>query len=40
VNLNSEIVAAIESLPLVDRHLHGSLTVDIDRDGLESVITE
>lgn len=40
MSLNSETVAAIESLQFVNHYLHSSLTVDLDRDELESVITE
>ena len=38
--VNAEIVAAIESLPLIDHHVHGVLTADLDREAFESVITE
>ena len=38
--LNSKVVDAIESLALLDHHVHGTLTTSVDREGLESIITE
>lgn len=34
------LVAAIEELNLLDHHVHGTLSTPLDRDQLESVITE
>lgn len=34
------IVEALDQLRLIDHHVHGTLRVDLDREGLESVITE
>ncbi|MBX6721654.1 MAG: amidohydrolase, partial [Dactylosporangium sp.] len=34
------LAAELESLPLIDHHVHGACTVDLDRGALEQLLTE
>lgn len=36
----ADLAAAVAAVPLVDHHVHGALTGDLDRAGFEQVITE
>ena len=40
MDLIPEIVDELESLALIDHHVHGTLTSNLDREGLEAVFTE
>jgi predicted TIM-barrel fold metal-dependent hydrolase len=35
-----ELVEAVDALPLVDHHVHGVVSAELDRAGLEAMITE
>jgi predicted TIM-barrel fold metal-dependent hydrolase len=35
-----ELLAAFDELPLIDHHVHGVVRTDVDRTGLESLISE
>ena len=35
-----DIVSALEDLALIDHHVHGALRIELDREGLEEVMTE
>ena len=37
---DSELVQAIDELPLVDHHVHGAMTEDLQRSRLEELLTE
>lgn len=37
---DDELAAAVDELPLVDHHVHGALVGEVDRAGLEALLTE